>query len=532
MLNLSDKELDRLSREAAEQFEPDDEISSWEKLEQQLSREIEDQPPATPTRFTARPVGYGLVLLLLVGASYYLLKSGNHSKSSTLQNKEVITEANKPAASAPANSSSSSQPANHSDVSDKNTSSSGATDDKTNSNKEGTNNKSTVGSATNDVSKDAGRVASDKSGATVKNGRGNADNQNAAIGAGKQKNEVDDINKLNGTNKSSNKISVSQKDVVAKAGVITAGGVALKNNGIRTSKPNSTIQNTESVNDVSGQVDSKNSSSVPPGISQSNNQIASGQQAESPKYAALPGIAFNGISSDGISDSSLRKIRLTADSAATQPQKNQALHINRSLKIGLMVGPDITMVHSTNGGRFSGNVGLTIGYQFADRFSINTGLIYTKKNYASQGEDFHPKNWPPNVTNNIEFVSGYCSMWEIPLSLRYDIPMGDKFTFFVNGGLSSYLMNNESYEIYTRAWGGYPRGVREYPKTKSDQKYWFSIAALSVGIEHQFSKSFSLQAEPFVKIPFSGVGLGNLQLNSYGVSFSLRYSPVLSRKRK
>ena len=197
-----------------------------------------------------------------------------------------------------------------------------------------------------------------------------------------------------------------------------------------------------------------------------------------------------------------------------------------------MVGPDITMVHSTNGGRFSGNVGLTIGYQFADRFSINTGLIYTKKNYASQGEDFHPKNWPPNVTNNIEFVSGYCSMWEIPLSLRYDIPMGDKFTFFVNGGLSSYLMNNESYEIYTRAWGGYPRGVREYPKTKSDQKYWFSIAALSVGIEHQFSKSFSLQAEPFVKIPFSGVGLGNLQLNSYGVSFSLRYSPVLSRKRK
>src|SRR5882724_1805793 len=95
MLNLSDKELDRLSREAAEQYEPDEEISSWEKLEQQLSREIEDKPPATPTRFGARPLGYGALLLLLVGASYFLLKTGNDSKSSTLN--KVSTETNKQA---------------------------------------------------------------------------------------------------------------------------------------------------------------------------------------------------------------------------------------------------------------------------------------------------------------------------------------------------------------------------------------------------------------------------------------------------
>jgi len=94
-------------------------------------------------------------------------------------------------------------------------------------------------------------------------------------------------------------------------------------------------------------------------------------------------------------------------------------------------------------------------------------------------------------------------------------------------------MKHESYTLYgwsTMApWGGYP--TTKNLSTDSHKNYWLSIAALSIGVEHQFNKNFSLQVEPFVKLPLIGVGLGNLQLNSYGVSFSLRYSPVLSKSR-
>jgi hypothetical protein len=55
--------------------------------------------------------------------------------------------------------------------------------------------------------------------------------------------------------------------------------------------------------------------------------------------------------------------------------------------------------------------------------------------------------------------------------------------------------------------------------------------SLSIGVEQQFSNSFSLQVEPFVKLPISGIGYGNLQLTSYGLAFSLRFSPVLGKSR-
>jgi len=252
-------------------------------------------------------------------------------------------------------------------------------------------------------------------------------------------------------------------------------------------------------------------------------------QTDKPKYATLPELAFSNNSDIYISDSSIAKVGTNANDNPA-PKKNQALHLNRSLKIGLMVGPDITLVHSTSGGRFSTNVGITLGYQFAKRLSVNTGIIYTKKNYASQGGSFHP-DWPSSVTDKIDYVTGDCSMWEIPISLRYDFPAGGKITFFVNGGLSSYLMKNESYEIYYHGWGATPGYVQPWSKPNTNQ-YWFSIANISAGIEHQFSKNFSIQAEPFVKIPFSGIGLGNLQLNSYGISFSLRYAPLLSKSRR
>lgn len=512
MSNLSDKELDRLSREAAEQYEPDEDISSWEKLEQQLSREIEDQPPATPTRFRARPIGYGALLLLLVGASYFLLKTGNDSKSSTLKNK-VSTEAKQAAgnnqdkavpsneeainAGSAANKDGSVVEPKAANAGSNPTTPSTTANGSVKPSSQATDNKNNV--ASTDDKKIANEI---KGGLTDQNASGNIGKKNGST--------TKPVGKLTGA--------------AIGASVVAAN----KNNTNKTGTKNKNSKNlAENGNDVA---DANNSPTL-----SSENQNVSGKsvvvtdQTDKPKYATLPELAFSNNSVIYISDSSIAKV--TANSTDNPaPKKNQALHVNRSLKIGLMVGPDITLVHSTSGGRFSTNVGLTLGYQFAKRLSVNTGLIYTKKNYASEGKSFHP-DWPSNVTDKIEYVTGDCSMWEIPLSLRYDFPMGNKITFFVNGGLSSYLMKNESYEIYYHGWGASSGYVQPWSKPNSD-KYWFSVANISAGIEHQFSKNFSIQAEPFVKIPFSGIGLGNLQLNSYGVSFSLRYAPLLSKSRR
>ncbi|MEJ0079406.1 MAG: hypothetical protein WDM78_00210 [Puia sp.] len=45
MLNLSDKEIDRLSREAADSYEPNDSSLSWSRLEQKLAQQMPERPP-------------------------------------------------------------------------------------------------------------------------------------------------------------------------------------------------------------------------------------------------------------------------------------------------------------------------------------------------------------------------------------------------------------------------------------------------------------------------------------------------------
>ncbi len=121
-------------------------------------------------------------------------------------------------------------------------------------------------------------------------------------------------------------------------------------------------------------------------------------------------------------------------------------------------------------------------------------------------------------------------MIEIPLTLRYDFSTNRKITFFVNGGLSSYFMKKESYTFNMKGVNGNVWPTQQY-NYNNHEKYWFSIATFSVGVEKSIGKHFSVQAEPFIKVPLSGVGLGELQLNSYGVSFSLRYAPVLKKSR-
>ena len=67
MLIPSDKELDRLSREAAEQYEPDESISSWEKLEARLDTELGKPTVPSARRFGRGPIGYTAIILLITG---------------------------------------------------------------------------------------------------------------------------------------------------------------------------------------------------------------------------------------------------------------------------------------------------------------------------------------------------------------------------------------------------------------------------------------------------------------------------------
>src|SRR5579859_141549 len=116
MLNLSDKELDRLSREAANEHDPGDQLGpgTWDKLEWRLDNELGRVSP-NPVRgargFRRFPLYYAPAMLLLVGVSYYIIKGGRNNARSASSGSPPLT-AIKSATPVPATNQPSSQDQN------------------------------------------------------------------------------------------------------------------------------------------------------------------------------------------------------------------------------------------------------------------------------------------------------------------------------------------------------------------------------------------------------------------------------------
>lgn len=200
--------------------------------------------------------------------------------------------------------------------------------------------------------------------------------------------------------------------------------------------------------------------------------------------------------------------------------------IKQPLEIGLVAGPDMSAVSFGPLYKTGYIFGLQLGYRFSDRWSVNSGVLYTKKYYQADSQYFKYKSPWPNW--RLDDVQGHCSMFEIPVNVRYDVSFNDKRRWFVSSGLSTYLMDKENYKLnYNTPGGPYSR---QQP-SDSNSNYIFSIWNLSVGFERSLGRNFSIQAEPYLKVPLKGLGMGSMRMNSYGVFFTLKYKPGFHTKK-
>lgn len=492
MSNLSDKELDRLSREAAERYQPDEDISSWEKLVQLLDGELPNQPLARPPRSGPSPIFYGALVLLISSATFFIIKSRNNRVDSTLK-----TEAVQSAKQNVEKANASSQPNATRQPSDL----------------------SSAGQKTENA-KDANRSA----GANVEQNA--SAHPNAAL-----KNPLGEP----GAKNNQSILNSSNSSIIGRADLVSSANGKSKNspyNSMNRGSKSLPYNSAAAAGIVAASAEANRQPDA--NLVSSQNKYLTNQTPADLRWATLPGLASGNQSSPNTSGLASKNSSLLLNGAntglPTPGHNNQSLKIFNPLKIGFMIAPDYSNVKAADNNRLSINVGLTLGYQIANRWSINTGFIYTVKNYAANGKDFHgSKNmWPPSV--QLDYVKGSCNMIEVPLNLRYDFSKSKYTTFFATGGLSSYFMKQESYDYYFHTWGSGPYRWPTKQYNSGDQ-YILSIGTLSLGMETQVGNNVSLQVEPFIKVPFTGVGIGNLQLNSYGISFSLRYAPVLKKSR-
>jgi len=219
------------------------------------------------------------------------------------------------------------------------------------------------------------------------------------------------------------------------------------------------------------------------------------------------------------------------DNSKATAQKNKAgsKKFLDGFAFNLSGGPDVSKAGDSRFGKTTFAFGAGISYTWK-KFTLKTGVYSAKKIYTA-GENDYKINYslPQNV--KFEGADADCRVTEIPFSLSYNFASKNNHSWFAGAGLSSYLMREEDYTYWfsnSSTGSSYSR----YFELKNKNKHYFSVINLSAGYTRQLSKSISITAEPYVKIPFQGIGLGSVQLNSGGVLFTVGIQPFNSKKKK
>lgn len=183
----------------------------------------------------------------------------------------------------------------------------------------------------------------------------------------------------------------------------------------------------------------------------------------------------------------------------------------KSLYGAILVGSDMNTVKMQTLSKPGITAGIKIGFQL-NKWGLETGLLYDKKSYSSDGKYFNYKLYPNTKINN---VSGTCNMFEWPIDIHYVFNPTGKHTFYVSGGLSSYVMKKENY-TYDYDW--YGQSYYSNRTYNNSSQNFFSIINISAGYQVKVGRTSSLRFEPYGKLPVKGVGIGGLPLTSFGVN--------------
>ena len=203
--------------------------------------------------------------------------------------------------------------------------------------------------------------------------------------------------------------------------------------------------------------------------------------------------------------------------------KKSGSSFGEKFSISFSAGPDISAVSANRMGRMQLQYGVGLAYALNKNIVIRTGFYAGDKKYNADSASYKM----PYPINNLEKVEADCFVYEIPLSLVYHFTPVKNHNWFLAGTVSSYIMKKETYGYYySNSWGQSQYYDRTY---KNENTHLFSVIGVSGGYQYHLSKQVTLLAEPYIKLPISGIGVGKVKLNNAGVLFTVGYKPF-SRK--
>lgn len=352
-----------------------------------------------------------------------------------------------------------------------------------------------------------------------------------------ERSDNDIINKE--SRKPVNTISIQKNktDIVQKNTAYRSNNIHLiENNSEVYTKKNIGVNNKNGHNDINDIKERKNnivsdrSNGIEANNKQNNTSASSGNILNNQPDIALenkpnatPNISSNNnqqpipnITTDAANQTAIAQGNINNDSSATAAAKpvTKTKSNKKGFYAGIAFGPDYSTIKMQQINKSGYSAGLLAGYQINNRWAVEVGGLWDKKNYYTQGQYFNTQKMPLPYNVKIIHATGTCYMVEIPLNVKYQLTTRTKGNWFVLAGTSSYLMKKEDY-TYLYDHNGSIYDV--YKVYNNSSRNWFSIMNISAGYERTFRNIATFRIEPYVKLPFSGVGIGHLPITSTGL---------------
>jgi hypothetical protein len=173
-------------------------------------------------------------------------------------------------------------------------------------------------------------------------------------------------------------------------------------------------------------------------------------------------------------------------------------------QLGLLIGPDLTSVRGAGQNSVSTNLGLAYTYPLTKRWSVSTGAFYSRKNYRSPYSFYSPSNKGYYDPTDVKAI---CEVLSVPIGINYTLWNKNYQTLQLNAGASSYFMLKEKYTMK------YDHSPDNEYVIKGENQHYFGVIDLAVTYSR---KHWGIR--PFYQIPITGIGYGNIPLQSGGVA--------------
>ncbi|MEO5592526.1 MAG: outer membrane beta-barrel protein [Chitinophagaceae bacterium] len=192
----------------------------------------------------------------------------------------------------------------------------------------------------------------------------------------------------------------------------------------------------------------------------------------------------------------------------------------RGIYFGFVTGPSFNQVKNQGLNKSGYDIGLVAGYQLNGKLSIESGLLFEKKYYFSDGKYFDMSKAGSGMPAGMQVLSleGSCAIFEIPFKLKYDFAGNNYTRFFATTGISTYIVTNE-YNKYRAIISGTQQDVTgDY---NNNLNFFAAAVHLSGGYQRKIGKLVRLRIEPYLQIPIRGIGVGSLSVLSTGIHLGM-----------